>query len=77
LKDLSIDGDNIKINIGEIRQGGVKLIDLTQGRNSWQTHVKKVIKQGVAHNAGNLWIKGGTMIFYIKTFLHGFSNLVI
>jgi len=29
LKDLNIDGDNIKMNIGELRQGNVKLIDLT------------------------------------------------
>ena len=48
MKDLIIDGDNIKMNIGEIRQEDVKLIDLAQGRNSWKTLVKKLMKQGVA-----------------------------
>jgi glutamine cyclotransferase len=48
LKGLNIDGDNIKMNTGEIGQEDVKLIDLTQGRIIWQTLVKKVMKQGVA-----------------------------
>jgi hypothetical protein len=47
LKDLNIDGDNIKMSIEEIRQEGVKLIDLVHGRNSWQT-VVKMMEQGVA-----------------------------
>ena len=48
LKDLNIDGDNIKMNIGELRQEDVKFIDLTQGRGIWQTLLKKGMKQGVA-----------------------------
>ena len=45
MEDLSIDGDNIKMNIGEIRREDVELIDLVHARNRWQTLVKKVMKQ--------------------------------
>ena len=46
LKDLRVGGDNIKKNIGEIRQEDFKLIDLAHGRNSWQTLVKKKDERG-------------------------------
>jgi len=39
---------NIEMSIGEIRHEDVTLIDLAQGRNRWQTLLKKVMKQGIA-----------------------------
>jgi len=42
---------NIEMNIGEIRHEDVKLIDLAEGRNRWQTLLKKVMKQGL-HKQG-------------------------
>jgi len=43
LEDIGVDGDNIKINLQEVRWGCVDWIDLAQDKKSWRALVKAVM----------------------------------
>jgi len=43
LEDLGVDGANIKINLQEVRWGGMDWTDLAQDRYRWRALVKAVM----------------------------------
>jgi hypothetical protein len=45
--------DNIRMDLGEIRWGGVKWTGLTQDKDQWMTLVNAVMNLQVPYSAGN------------------------
>jgi hypothetical protein len=43
LKELDVDGDNIRLDIREIRWGGVAWMYVAQGRDQWRNLVNTVM----------------------------------
>jgi hypothetical protein len=46
-------GDNIKMDVQEVRRGGMDSIDLAQERDRWRALVNAVMNLWIPYNAGN------------------------
>ena len=52
LEDLGVDGANIKINLQEVRWGGMDWTDLAQDRYRWREHLNAVVNLRGVQNVG-------------------------
>jgi hypothetical protein len=73
LEDLGRDGRIIKMDLHDVRLGGLDWIDLAQDRKEWRALVNSVMNLEVPYGEGNFLISCRPVIFSGRTLLQGVS----
>ena len=74
LEDLSLDGDNIKLDVQEVGCGGMDWIELARGGDRRRALVNAVMNIRVPLNVGNFLSSCKPVSFSRRTLFHGVSK---